>query len=359
MTKQWLFTPGPITTSDSVKKAMLKDIGSRDKAFSSLLEIISAGLLDIANANRDEFDAIIIPGSGTNGIESVLSSISNQDAHWLILDNGTYGKRLQQILLHHQIDHDILSVASNCGFDIHEIKRQLQHGHYTHLAMVHCETSSGIENDIVSVGKIAREHHVNFLVDAMSSFAGIPIDLSHCPIDYLISSPNKCLSSVPGFSFVIANKKKLPLCKHNAKTFSLDLHAHWQHQKEKRQCCFTPPTHALLACAEAISELQKEGGVLQRAKRYKNNYDIIHNGLTQLDVQSYLPKSHHSHIITTYNTPKHIDFADFYNRLHEDGFVIYPGIIPDTDTFRIGHIGNIGADESTALVDSISRAITG
>jgi 2-aminoethylphosphonate-pyruvate transaminase len=225
------------------------------------------------------------------------------------------------------------------------------------VAIVHCETTTGILNPIDDIARIVKARNCEFIVDAMSSFGGLPIDLSKLEIDYLVSSPNKCLEGVPGFCFVLARREPLEATKDRARSVSLDLFAQWKGLEGNGQFRFTPPTHALLAFARALEELREEGGVSGRAARYRANHEALRTGMRELGFAEYLPGERQSNIITAFRYPdeSNFQFEDFYKHLRERGFVIYPGKLSGVDCFRIGTIGRIKEQNVRDLVAAIGH----
>jgi phosphonate degradation associated HDIG domain protein len=190
-----------------------------------------------------------------------------------------------------------------------------------------------------------------YIVDAMSSFGAIPIDVKG--IDFLISSANKCIEGVPGFGFTLARRTQLEAAKGRARTLGLDLHAQWAGLERDGQFRFTPPTHALLAFYQALRELDEEGGVSGRAARYEKNHEVLSRGMKDLGFEAYLPPEDQSCIITSYRYPKDFNFEEFYGRLSELGFVIYPGKLSHEECFRIGTIGRLGEADIEDLLSAI------
>src|SRR5262249_25502601 len=265
-----LFTPGPLTTSDTVKQAMLHDAGSRDAGFLNVVREIREGLLAIGGAAPGgDYECVLMQGSGTYAIESVISSAIPRDGKLLVLINGAYGRRIAQIGRVHGIRVETLETAENRKISPGVVEERLTADpEITHVAVVHCETTTGILNPISEIGDVVSKNGKVYFVDAMSSFGAIPIDVAGTHIDYLVSSANKCIEGVPGFAFVLARRAKLLEAKGLARTVSLDLHAQWAGLETDGQFRFTPPTHALLAFRQALRELEAEGGVAGRAARY-------------------------------------------------------------------------------------------
>lgn len=356
-----LFTPGPLTTSRTVKEAMLHDVGSRDDVFIQTTKAIRNQLLEIGQVPNHGYEAILLQGSGTFGLEAVLASTTPPNGKWLIVINGAYGKRLQQIAQVLKLESVPLIFPENGPPEVAEVEAILQEDStITHVAVVHCETTTGIINPVNTIGQAAKAAGKIFFVDAMSSFGAIPLHLADLQIDYLVSSANKCIQGVPGFCFILARREALLATKGYARSVSLDLLAQWQGLETNGQFRFTPPTHTLLAFQQALIELQVEGGVTGRATRYRHNYKTLIAGMRHLGFKTYLPPEHQSYIITAFYNPTHpnFDFAQFYQRLNKKGFVIYPGKVSDAACFRIGTIGHIFEDDIQNLLVTIQNTLS-
>ncbi|HEY2082256.1 MAG TPA: 2-aminoethylphosphonate--pyruvate transaminase, partial [Verrucomicrobiae bacterium] len=261
-----LFTPGPLTTSATVKQAMLHDAGSWHFEFNEKIRWIRQELLSIANLSQaDGWEAVLLQGSGTNGVEAVFATCVPPSAKVCVLTNGAYGDRMIRMLQLLQIPHAVLRSPENALPDLIALDRLLEDDFaITHVAAVHCETTTGILNPITEIGKISRRHCCVFVVDAMSSFGAIPIDFADAGIDFLISSANKCLEGVPGFCFVLARREALLANEEHARSLSLNLADQLRSFEKNGQFRFTPPTHSLLAFEQALKEFAQEGGVAGR-----------------------------------------------------------------------------------------------
>jgi len=359
--KKLLFTPGPLTTSDSVKEAMLIDLGSRDAEFLAVVRRIREKLLDLGACPRSEYECVLLQGSGTYAIESVISSAIPRDGKLLVLVNGAYGRRIAQIARIHAIPVEVGEVAEDRKITPALAAERLAGASgITHVAVVHCETTTGIINPIEEIGRVAARAGAAYIVDAMSSFGGIPLDVSAAYVDFLISSANKCIEGIPGFGFVLARRGALEAAKGNARTLTLDLHAQWAGLERDGQFRFTPPTHVLLAFSQALTELDDEGGVAARGERYRQNQLILCRGMRELGFETYLADEDQSCIITTFRYPTHpaFQFEKFYARLSELGFVIYPGKLTREPCFRIGTIGRIHAVDIERLLEAIELVLS-
>jgi 2-aminoethylphosphonate-pyruvate transaminase len=351
-----LFTPGPLTTSLSVKQAMLRDAGSWHADFNAVVASVRERLLKLAGLSRDMgWEVVLLQGSGTFGVEAVFQSCIPPLGKVAVLTNGAYGDRIARMLHHARIPHVIVHTPEDTPADPAALDRALlESPEVTHVALVHCETTTGILNPLAEIGRVAGSHGKIFIVDAMSSFGGVPIDFNACKIDFLISSANKCIEGVPGFSFVFARRALLLASEGWARSLSLDLLDQLRGFEKNSQFRYTPPTHAILAFDQALRELEAEGGVLARHERYQRNHAALVTGMSRLGFRTYLRPEAQSPIITAFFHPSpEFEFASFYQALSERGFIIYPGKLTQVDTFRIGNIGRLFPADMQQLVATI------
>lgn len=355
-----LFTPGPLTTSRTVKLAMLRDLGSRDTEFIGVVREIRRELLALGGVKNQGYEAILMQGSGTFAIESVISSAVPPQGKLLVVINGAYGRRIQQIARVLRIDTVALTTPETRVPDASQVAAALEGDPaITHVAIVHCETTTGIFNPIREIGAVVRRFNRCYFVDAMSSFGAVPLNLADCSIDYLVSSANKCVEGVPGFAFALARREALLATEGFARSLSLDLLAQWKGLEGDGQFRFTPPTHVLLAFHQALLELEREGGVAGRAARYRANYDTLVAGMRELGFEEYLDRKNQGYIITSFRYPNHANFRfeEFYRRLNEKGYVIYPGKVSEGNCFRIGHIGRLFPSDMCDLLAAIRTTL--
>jgi 2-aminoethylphosphonate-pyruvate transaminase len=352
-----LFTPGPLTTSAGVKQAMQHDLGSRDAAFINVVREIRAQLVGLAGASEPEWTCIPLQGSGTFSVEAALTTLVPDDGELLILANGAYGRRMGEIARVAKLPHRLVLIDERNAVTPEVAQREL--GRATHVAVVHSETTTGVVNPIAAIGEAVRGRA--FIVDAMSSFGGIPLDVRSAGIDVLVSSANKCIEGVPGFGFVLARRALIEAAHGRARSLSLDLSAQLRGLDQNAQFRFTPPTHALLAFHRALVELREEGGIEARARRYRTNAELLTAGMAKLGFQTFLPDGERGYIITSFRYPKHPAwrFEQFYAALSERGFVIYPGKVSDADCFRIGSIGQLHASDVEALLAAVADVLRG
>ncbi len=358
---KFLFTPGPLTTSRTVKEAMLRDLGSRDFEFITIVREIRSKLVSLAEVSQDEYTAIPMQGSGTMGLEAVISSTIPPEGKLLVVINGAYGHRIAKIATFLKISTVTVACAEHQKPDLNQIESVLeQDALISHVAVVHCETTTGIINPIQEIGLIVKNGGAKFFVDAMSSYGAYPIKMFECHIDYLVSSANKCIEGIPGFSFVLAKLASLMETQGYARSVSSDLYDQWKGFETNGQFRFTPPTHALLAFHQALEELDAEGGVAGRAVRYRQNHEILVSGMRQMGFTEYLSPTDQGYIITSFLYPQHknFNFQEFYERLNQKNYVIYPGKVSNADCFRIGNIGQIFKSDIQNLLGAIHQTIT-
>ncbi|MBE8734936.1 2-aminoethylphosphonate--pyruvate transaminase [Aeromonas veronii] len=358
-----LLTPGPLSTTATVRAAMLQDSCTWDADYNQgVVEPIRRELVRLATGPEYESDysAVLLQGSGSYVVESVLGSAIGVDECLLIINNGAYGARMGEMarclgLCHHELDCGETTRPEPAAIEA----MLARHPEITHLAMVHCETTTGMLNPLDDVAELCQRRGIRLIVDAMSSFGGIPIDMGRLGIEFLISSANKCIQGVPGFGFVIARRAALAACAGRARSVSLDLHAQWQTMEQQGgKWRFTSPTHTVLAFAQALRELDEEGGIAARHQRYSENQRTLVAGMAAFGFAPLLPEKWQSPIITAFYSPAHPDyrFADFYQRLKVQGFVIYPGKVSQADCFRIGNIGDVTPERVRSLLAAMASA---
>jgi len=352
-----LLTPGPLTTTKSVKQAMMVDHCTWDQEYKTITQEIRQKLLSLAGVSETDYTTILMQGSGSFGVESVLSSMIGPEDHVLICANGAYGRRIVSMSERYNLTYTVYEVAEDeipQAADIMEILGS--DPTITAIAMVHSETTSGILNELDEIAKLAKDNGLLFIVDAMSSFGGIPIDVSALSIDFLISSSNKCIQGVPGFSFTLAKRDQLEKRQAFARTVSLDLYDQYETMEKDGKWRFTSPTHTVLAFHQALKELELEGGIYQRYMQYLTNNRLLRQKMEELGYRPFI-KQHQGPFITSFLYPKQgaFNFDNFYHHLKQNGFVIYPGKISTVDCFRIGNIGDIYPEDIDRLVQVIEN----
>ncbi len=350
---EFLLTPGPLTTSLATKQAMLRDWGSRDGQFIELNARIRRELVAMAGGT-DAHDCVPVQGSGTFAIEATIGTFVPADGKLLVLVNGAYGARMMKIAQYAGRAAVSIETPENEVPDVNELDRYLaSNADVTHVAVVHCETTSGILNPVAELAAVVSKHNRRLIVDSMSAFGALEISVDEIGCDALVASSNKCIEGVPGMGYAIVRKDALEQCAGNAHALSLDLHDQWKAMEANGQWRFTPPTHVLAAFDQAVSEHKAQGGVAGRGARYSENCRVLIDGMRALGFETLLPDALQAPIIITFKMPADpaFDFEVFYDHLAARGYVIYPGKLTVAPSFRIGCIGQIDQqDIKNALV---------
>ncbi len=349
-----LLTPGPLTTTDTVKEVMLFDHCTWDDDYKQITQWIRGQLLELAQVSAPEYTAVLMQGSGSFGVESVLTGVIGTKDKLLIAANGAYGLRMAEICRHAGIPFTLYRQDYDRQPDPKVIADYLQKDpEITHVSMVHGETTSGILNDIEAVGRVVKGAGRIFIVDAMSTFGGMEIPMKDWGIDFMISSANKCIQGVPGFSFILAKRAELEASQGKARSLALDLYDQWKTMEVDGKWRFTSPTHVVLAFAQALKELKEEGGIPARNARYRNNQELLTQKFAELGFRPYLEASVQGPVITTFYYPKGaaFTFQEMYQYVKEHGYVLYPGKVMEAETFRVGNIGEIYPEDIERLRD--------
>jgi 2-aminoethylphosphonate-pyruvate transaminase len=355
----FLLTPGPLTTSDNVRQAMTRDWGSWDSEFKEITARVRRGILDIANTG-DTHVCVPLQGSGTFVVEAMLGTMIPRDGRVLVVANGAYGHRIAHTCQVIGRDHDVLVAPEDQAPDPAKVAERLASDpSITHVAIVHCETTSGILNPIEAVADVVERHGCSLLIDAMSTFGALSLDAGIIRYDAMVASANKCLEAAPGAGFMVARETALEKCAGNAHSLSLDLHDQWIHMEKMGQWRYTPPTHVIAALDQAITEHREAGGVAARGARYAENRRTLVNGARALGLETLIKDALQSPIIVTLHCPDDpaFDFKIFYELIKARGFIIYPGKITEAETFRVGCIGQVYPDNMADAVDAIGAAL--
>ncbi|MFL5259153.1 MAG: 2-aminoethylphosphonate--pyruvate transaminase [Hyphomicrobiales bacterium] len=356
----YLLTPGPLTTSREVKLAMLADYGSRDIEFREIVADIRRRLLALAGCGPS-YECVIVQGSGTFAIEAALGSLCpDRRRKTLVVINGAYGERAAKILERLERPYETINKGDNATITVEDVSSMLDADHaISHVFLVHCETTSGIVNPLAEIALAAKQRGKTVIADAMSSFGAIPVGMDAEGIDVLVSSSNKCIEGVPGFSYVIAKRLLLEASLGKSHSVVLDLYDQWKGLEKNGQFRFTPPTHALVAFHQALKEHEAEGGVEARGARYRRNAAVLVRGMRELGFETLLPDGEAGPIIQTFLTPRDLnfDFEKFYQALRARGYAIYPGKLTKRPSFRIGTIGQLDEDVIKGVLRAIKEAL--
>ena len=354
-----LLTPGPLTTTLRTKLAMLHDWGSWDTDFNTVTAGVRSRLLDIVHGQGTH---VVVPlqGSGTFSVEAAVATLVPRDGHVLVLDNGAYCKRAGKLTQMMGRRVSVVGFAEDAPVSAPVLDEHLRaDASISHVVLIHCETGAGVENPLAEVAAVCAEHGKGLIVDAMSSFAALPIDARTVRFDALVAASGKCLEGVPGMGFVFIRQAVLDGCAGNSQSLAMDLHDQHRYMEQTGQWRFTPPTHVVVALAEAISQFEEEGGQPARLARYTDNCRTLIDGLAALGLRPFLQPAHQAPIIVTFHAPEHpaYDFKRFYDAAKARGFLLYPGKLTQVETFRVGCIGAIGRNEMQQAVNAVAEAL--
>jgi 2-aminoethylphosphonate-pyruvate transaminase len=354
-----LLTPGPLTTSRATREAMLEDWGSRDPAFIALTAELRRRLLAVVQGEGSHV-CVPIQGSGTFVVEAAIQTLIRPDEKLLVLANGVYGERLGRIAERLGREVEYLRWPESAPVEPAALETALRNDSaISHVAVVHCETTTGLLNPLAAVAGIVARAGRHLMVDAMSSFGAIDIDLRSLAAAAVLASSNKCLEGAPGIGFAIVDRELLSQRAANSASLSLDLHDQWRGFESNGQWRFTPPVQVVAAGVRALEQLEHEGGPRARLKRYQENLDTLLAGMQRLGIPLYLDRSLQAPIIATFRIPPGfpMSFQEFYDALAERGYLIYPGKLTGENTFRIGCIGAIGKHDFEALLRGIESIL--
>ncbi len=352
-----LLTPGPLTTRESTRRAMLRDWGSRDRAFIALTAELRQRLVSVASGEASH-TAAPLQGSGTFIVEAVIATLVSRRDRLLVLSNGAYGERMIAIATRLGLSVEALRWPEDEAVDPEAVGQALAADPtITHVALVHCETTTGLLNPLGEVAGVVAAHGRKLLLDAMSSFGALPIDLRTTAITAVMASSNKCLEGAPGLGFALVAHEVLAASEGNCASLSLDLYAQWRGFEANGQWRFTPPVQVVAALVEALRALEAEGGPPARLARYRDNLQVLVRGMERLGFRLYLNPRLQAPIIATFRSPPGFDFERFYDGLAERGFLIYPGKLTKAESFRIGCIGAIDHTDFERLLTAITTVV--
>ena len=314
-----LLTPGPLTTSQTVKEKMLADWCTWDDDYNiEIVQNIRQRLVALAAKDADRYTCVLMQGSGTYSVEAaIICSVSKKDK-LLVLTNGVYGDRMADIANYAGIKCHVLDFEQTAVPSVSKVERFLQeHEDITHVAFAHCETTSGILNPLAELCAVVKKYGKTLIVDAMSSFGGIPFDVGELDIDFMVSSANKCIEGVPGFGFLIAKREQMERCKGVSPSLSLDIYDQWQTmEKQSGKWRYTSPTHVVRAFKQALDELDAEGGIAARHERYSYNQRILSEGMKKMGYKALIPEHLQSPIISSFEYPsENFSFRNIYEKL--------------------------------------------
>ena len=356
----FLLTPGPLTTSMRTKQSMLRDWGSWDADFNRITARVRAGLLAIVHGEGTH-ECVPMQGSGTFSVEAAIGTlVPREGGHVLVPQNGAYCQRIARICKVLGRKLTTIDYAEDARIRAEDIDHALSADpSITHVALVHCETSTGILNPLHEIALVTARHGRGLIVDAMSSFGALEIDARKTPFDAVVAASGKCLEGPPGMGFVIARRAALERSAGNSHSLAMDLHDQWVYMNKTTQWRFTPPTHIVAAFDSAIAQYAEEGGLAARGARYARNCRVLIEGMARLGLKSFLPAEIQAPIIVTFHAPAsaRYDFKSFYDAVKGRGYILYPGKLTSVETFRVGCMGQLGERGIEGAVEAVREVL--
>jgi 2-aminoethylphosphonate-pyruvate transaminase len=355
----YLLTPGPLTTSLRTRQAMLRDWGSWDVDFNRITGGVRERLLEIVHGTGTH-ECVPLQGSGTFSVEAALGTLVPRNGHLLVPQNGAYCQRIARICRVLGRRLTTLDYAENAQVAPGDIERALSADpSITHVALVHCETSTGILNPLHEIAQVVARHGRGLIVDAMSSFGALEIDARRTPFDAVVAASGKCLEGPPGMGFIIVRRPVLERCEGNSHSLAMDLYDQWVYMQKTTQWRFTPPTHVVAAFDAAIAQYLEEGGLPARHARYARNCETLIEGMARLGLRSFLPAAIQAPIIVTFYAPDNPRYAfkSFYDAVKARGYILYPGKLTSVETFRVGCMGQLGERGISGAVEAVGEVL--
>ncbi|MCP4914399.1 MAG: aminotransferase class V-fold PLP-dependent enzyme [Oligoflexia bacterium] len=357
-----LLNPGPATTSDSVKMSqVVPDICPREEEFANLVDDLRKKLTSIAVSDSNHideiYDTVFIGGSGTAILDGIISTVTTGKI--VIINNGAYGKRAIDIAQSYNLDYEEFKSSESEAINLHELDQYIGSlkNKPKHLYCVHHETTTGLLNDLEELGKIAKAHKLEFIVDGISSYAAIPIDMEKMNISFLAATSNKNIQGMAGIAFCVFNKEALLTKKdYKAPNYYLNILNQYLNFQNKNQLRFTPPVQTFYALEQAVEETFKEG-VENRYQRYSDMWTVLNKGLLELGFELLISEENSSKLMTTIFEPK-IDkysFKDMHDYFYQKGITIYPGKVSHLDTFRIANIGELTTKDIILFLEELKN----
>jgi len=337
-----LLNPGPVSLSEGVRKAAIRtDLCHREPEFFALQDRVRASLLDVYGCDNAEWSTVLLGGSGTNALESMLSSLLPRDANLLVVENGVYGERIRHIAEIHGIDFQAVRHPWLDAIDFDQVSSLLESGKFTHLAAVHHETTTGRLNDVFHLSGLCEKHGAGLLLDAVSSFGAEAIPFDSPAFIACAATANKCLHGIPGLCMVICRKTAIEQAAEPPRSLYMHLPL-WAEKQDKASTPFTPPINGLLALDQALFELEAQGGWQARHARYHKLADAVARALGQYGVEGMLDPAESSCVLHSYRLPTGISYDTIHDGFKQRGFVIYAGQGSlAAEMFRISTMGDI------------------
>ena len=353
-----LLNPGPVTLSERVRRSLLQpDLCHRESEFFDLQDEARSRLLTVYGLNPAEWTAVLMTGSGTAAVESMMASVVPEKGRVLIVENGVYGERIAQMCAQYRIPHERVIGSWMEAPDVRAIAARLDaaaaDSPFTHVSVVHHETTTGRLNDLRPLADLCRSRDLSLLLDGVSSFGAEELDFAQGRLAAVAATANKCLHGVPGVSFVVVRRDALAQAA--SRTYYLDL-GRLAKLQDQRNTPFTPAVHAYYALVEALREFDEEGGRPARFRRYKALAEQAREGLATLGIKTVIPPGESSVVLRSYHLPAGLTYSRLHDELKAGGFVIYAGQGDLAKTlFRISTMGNLAKSDLERLLTCFAK----
>ena len=338
---------------------MLRDWGSWDESFNAITTSICKDVVEVVNGKATHV-CVPLQGSGTFAVEAALANLVPRDGKVLVPNNGAYCTRIAKILKYLGREHSVIDLGEDRQSTAAIVEGAIKMDpRITHVAQVHCETGTGILNPLPEIAAACARQGKGLIVDAMSSFGAVDIDVSKHPIDAVVAASGKCIEGAPGMGFVIARKEVLEGSQGNSHSLAMDLYDQWTYMQKTTQWRFTPPTHVVAAFRSALDQFRAEGGTVARGARYRRNCETLIEGMTALGLRTFLPRAVQAPVIVTFHAPGDpaYEFKSFYEKVRARGYILYPGKLTKVETFRVGCIGAIDFNEMRNVASAVAETL--
>jgi len=358
-----LLIPGPVTTRPEVRAALCHDFAPWDNDFRPLCASVRDRVLRIAHGMSGEHATLPLQGCGHFVVEAALRTFIPLGGKLLIPGTGSYAERMVRLAREAGRVPLVLPVSAIAATDPDAVAAALRADpEITHVGLVYSETGSGIVHDVAAIGAVVRQLGRRLLVDAVSAFGALPLDLSAQPeIDAVGFTANKCLEGVPGLAFAVARIDRLQACEGNAGSWCFDLQSIFAHALRHGwgSFRFTPPAQVLNAFNRALDFFDDEGGQPARLARYTANMRALYDGVRGLGLTPYLPLDRQGPVIVNVHAPAdpRWDLQRFVDTLKARGVLISNFYNTESPSFRVGCIGAITPADMARAVTAIGEAL--
>jgi len=358
-----LLIPGPVTTNPLVRAAMAQDLAPWDHEFRALVARVNQRLLAIAGGDPATHAALAIQGCGHFATEAALRSFVPPGGRILVPLTGSYAERMVRLARGAGRDAIEMPVPEGVAIRPQAVADALAADPaISHVGLVYSETSSGMVHDPVPIGEVARQAGRRLILDAVSAFGALPLDVSAQPeLDVVVFTPNKCLEGMPGMAFAVGRIDRLVECVGNAGSWSLDLADIYAHTRRAGPGTFrfTPAAQVIASLEVALDLFDAEGGRAARLARYRANADRLYAGMLSIGLQPCLGRAAQGPIILNVAAPDDPawNLQRFVDGLKRHGFLISNFHNTKGPSFRVGCIGAITPDDMTAFSAAVDATL--